>query len=219
VPTVSPFEILDSARDLVARGWCQNTMAQDSHGAGVDPSSRHACAWSASGAVLAAWRSTCPTDEALDRAFTSLVHANLALAGSVPITPDEWNDANGRTQEQVLQAFDRAAVVLDWPPSADSEPRVVRIRRRLITHGRFDHSEAYDFSEPYEVVNMPADGQYVLRDRSGNVTIFQAGGLYADLESRCDACHEWRDHVAPTRGDASRWLCHGGAAPCGTART
>jgi hypothetical protein len=217
VPAISPFEILDTARDLVAQGWCQHTMARDRQGADIDPRSRHACAWSASGAVLAAWRRTCPTDEALDRAFVSLVHANLALAGSVPTTTDEWNDAGGRTQEQVLRAFDRAAVVLDWPAPAGPEPRLVRIRRRLVTHGQFDHSEAYDYSEPYEVLNTLDEGAYVLRDSAGQVTIFQAGGLYADLEARCDACGEWHDHVAPTREDAARWICHGGAAPCGTA--
>lgn len=214
---VTPFEILDSARDLVAHGWCQHAMARDRRGTDVDPSSVDACAWSASGAVLAAWRKACPTDDLLDDAFTSLVHANAALAGSVPTTTDEWNDVAGRTQEQVLRAFDRATVVLDWPPSS-AAPRVVRIRRRLVTHGRFDHSEAYDFSPPYELLNVPADGQYVLRDGAGNVTVFQAGGLYADLEGRCDACGDWADHVGPTREEAARWLCHRGAAPCGTAR-
>lgn len=212
--TVTPYEILDSARALVERGWCQHAMARDQDGTEVDPSSGAACAWSASGAVVGAWRRRCPTPEALDLGLPSFVHANLALAGSVASTPADWNDASLRTQDQVVRAFDRAAVVLDWPRPPGPPPRLVRIRRRLITHGRFDHSEAYDYSGEYQLLNVSREGEYVLRDTSGNVTIFQAGGLYADLEARCDACHGWADHVAPAEPDASQWICFGGAAPC-----
>ena len=212
----TPHELLDSARTLIERGWCQHAMARDRDNLGVEPSSAEACAWSASGAVLAAWSKTCPWPDSLDLddVFHPFEHANLALAGSVPAATDEWNDARGRTREQVLRAFDRAVVLLDWPPLPALRPRFVRIRRRLVTHGAFDRSEAYDYDGPFELLSTTTDGEYTLRDRSGNVTVFQAGGLYADLEAACDACHRWSDHVTRTKQDWSRWVCYGGAAPC-----
>ena len=44
-------EILEAAAAIVKQGWCQCTAAKDIHGDGVDPTSRHAVAWCASGAI------------------------------------------------------------------------------------------------------------------------------------------------------------------------
>jgi hypothetical protein len=85
--SVTPLEILVGASDLVASGWCQNTMAQDDGGEAVDAWSPDARAWSAEGALLAAWRRSCRSPEELDRTVACFVHANLALAGSVPRPP------------------------------------------------------------------------------------------------------------------------------------
>jgi hypothetical protein len=91
---------------------------------------------------------------------------------------------------------------------------VARIRRRLL-RGDVDPSHEYDYSEEYELLRRTDRDEFVIRDRSGNVTVFDAGGLYADIEIRCDDCHRWRDHVAPSKRDRAAWVCHGGALPCG----
>jgi len=89
-----------------------------------------------------------------------------------------------------------------------------RIRRRLL-RGESDPADEFEYSAEYELVQRTDRGEFVVRDRSGNVTVFDGGGLYADIEIRCDECGRWRDHVAPGRRDESTWLCHGGALPCG----
>jgi hypothetical protein len=88
-----------------------------------------------------------------------------------------------------------------------------RIRRRLL-RGRHDHSEEFDYSEGYEILRRTDQEEFVVRDASGNVTVFDAGGLYADIEIRCEICGAWGEHVTPSREDQSRWVCHGGASPC-----
>ena len=89
-----------------------------------------------------------------------------------------------------------------------------RIRRRLL-RGEADAADEYEYSEEFELLRRTDRNEFVVRDRSGNVTVFDAGGLYADIEIRCDACGRWRDHVAPSEEDASAWVCYGGALPCG----
>jgi hypothetical protein len=59
MPTVSPFDILGSAQELVASGWCQGATARDERGEEVAPWSQDACTWSAAGAIAAAWRAQC----------------------------------------------------------------------------------------------------------------------------------------------------------------
>ena len=89
MPTVSPFDILSSAQKLVASGWCQGA---------------------------AAWRAQCGSpSQAPEVEVEAFTTANHALAGSMSTAPDKWNDAPGRTQRQVLQAFNRSAVVLEAP--------------------------------------------------------------------------------------------------------
>ena len=213
---VTPLDILTGASDLVASGWCQNTMARDEGGETVDAWSPDARAWSADGAVLAAWRRSCRNAEELDRSIACFVQANLALAGSIPTTPNRWNNARGRRKEQVVRALTRATALLEWPQPTEAwrpGPRA-RIRRRLLATGSFDHTEDYDYSEEYEVISVADGGDYVLCDRSGNLAVFDAGGLYADLEVRCEACGTWSSHVAPWNQEEGRWICHGGAFAC-----
>jgi hypothetical protein len=116
MPTVSPFDILSSAQKLVASGWCQGATARDERGEEVAPWSQDACTWSAAGAIAAAWRAQCGSpSQAPEVEVEAFTTANHALAGSMSTAPDKWNDAPGRTQRQVLQAFNRSAVVLEAP--------------------------------------------------------------------------------------------------------
>ena len=48
------FDLLQSCRDLVARGWCRDADGRDVHGRAVNPSSPDARAWSVAGALAAA---------------------------------------------------------------------------------------------------------------------------------------------------------------------
>jgi hypothetical protein len=89
-----------AARERIADGWCQGAFAQDNDGRAVRPGSYEARRWSMLGALLATWDGgTC--DE--------LGHAVTSLHASTEHSPLEvWNDRRGRTQLDVVAAFDRA---------------------------------------------------------------------------------------------------------------
>jgi hypothetical protein len=99
-------EMLADAYELVLSGWCQGTAARDEFGEAVEPASVVARAWSAPGALTRVWeRSADRFGPGLD-AFEM---ANLAFAAVVGDVPQKWNDAEGRTQWQVLDAIALAA--------------------------------------------------------------------------------------------------------------
>lgn len=99
-------EMLADAYELVLSGWCQGAAARDELGEPVEPASASARGWSAPGALARVWeRGSDPFGPALE-AFQV---ANLALAAVVRETPQAWNDAEGRTQWQVLDAVALAA--------------------------------------------------------------------------------------------------------------
>jgi hypothetical protein len=99
-------EMLAHAYELVLSGWCQGASARDEFQQPTEPSSALARQWSAPGALLRVWhRGSDPFGPALE-AFQA---ANLALAGVVHAVPQEWNDAEDRTQWQVLDAIALAA--------------------------------------------------------------------------------------------------------------
>jgi hypothetical protein len=99
-------EMLADAYELVLSGWCQGAPARDEFGRPTEPASALARQWSASGALARVWeRSHEPFGAAVD-AFQA---ANLALAAVVGGVPEQWNDDEGRTQWQVLDALALAA--------------------------------------------------------------------------------------------------------------
>lgn len=107
-------EMLCQAYELVLSGWCQGAIAQDEAGHTIEPSSAFARRWSAPGALDRIWRrSELDPDLALN-AFTC---ANLALAAVVSGVPQVWNDDEGRTLVQVLDALAEAAVKTRDPGS------------------------------------------------------------------------------------------------------
>ncbi len=95
--------VLD-ARDLIERGWCQNSPALSGTGRAVEPTSAHARRWSALGALVAAYRSSAP-HETLARSAFALARRALARRAGDLIT---WNDEPGRTRTEVLAAFQGA---------------------------------------------------------------------------------------------------------------
>lgn len=94
-------EVLHRCRDLVARGWCREADARDASGREVNPSSAEAREWSVLGALarVAGDRATLVE---LEQAVLSF--GSATGAGSLR----QWNDARGRTQVQVVAAFDQA---------------------------------------------------------------------------------------------------------------
>jgi hypothetical protein len=98
--------MLTEAYDLVLDGWCQGMSARDEAGRPIEPSSAFARAWSASGALERLWRRSSIEP---DRALKAFERANLALATAVKDVPQHWNDAPGRTKDEVLYGLLDAA--------------------------------------------------------------------------------------------------------------
>jgi hypothetical protein len=92
--------MMAEARERVATGWCQGAVAQDKEGRAVGPGSSDARRWSMLGALLASWDGG-PVEE-LGQAVTSL-HRSTEQS---PL--EVWNDRPGRTQADVVAAFERA---------------------------------------------------------------------------------------------------------------
>lgn len=91
------LEALRDARAKIERGWCQSLAAMDKCGCGVSPRLETACMWCIIGAIAAV---------AFD---LKQYYRMFDLLGSVVgVDVVIWNDAPGRTQAEVLAAFDRA---------------------------------------------------------------------------------------------------------------
>lgn len=113
-------EMLCEAYDLVLSGWCQGASARDGAGREVEPASASARSWSASGALERAWRRS---DVDPDLALAAFTRANVVLASVVSGVPQAWNDAEGRTVVQVLDALAEAALkTKESEGSSQTEP-------------------------------------------------------------------------------------------------
>ena len=96
--------ILDEARYLIeSEGWCQGAMAKDRLGFPTEPRADNVAARCAVGAL----------DAAVDWSAESEAHYELArsyvdqtIRGKYIVT---WNDAAGRTKEEVVAMFTEAA--------------------------------------------------------------------------------------------------------------
>jgi hypothetical protein len=94
--------LLSEAAELIARGWCRTSLAQDGRGRRVEPWAKSACCWSPLGALLAVWVHA----RGGDRDALEMAYAELALATGG--RPEEWNAAPWRTSWHVHSAFARA---------------------------------------------------------------------------------------------------------------
>lgn len=59
----------------------------------------------------------------------------------------------------------------------------------------------------YDIVNLTDGAEWVLRDDSGDVDVFEVHSADADdqVEVQCERCGRWSRHAAPIGG---RWVCH-----------
>lgn len=95
-------ELLTAARALVLKGWTQGFYAVTSTGEYVSPLESTACAWCASGAIMAINAGF--LDEPQDSACKAFAIMQAVVGDAIP----DWNDTPGRTQAEVVEAFDRA---------------------------------------------------------------------------------------------------------------
>ena len=95
---------------LVGCGWCCGAAARDCHGAPVEASDPRASTWSLTGALAAV--SDRPNSD-----LTALRHALWGISAVIPDRSlDDWNDARGRTQSQILQMLVQAETSLTENP-------------------------------------------------------------------------------------------------------
>lgn len=109
-------EMLSLAHGLVRDGWCQGHAAVDAAGRPVEPTSAFACKWSAPGALERVWARH---EDRYGDALDAYKRANLALAGAVSGIPQVWNDEEGRTVLEVLDALAEAIRLVMGSPAAD----------------------------------------------------------------------------------------------------
>jgi hypothetical protein len=109
-------QMLAEAYELVLAGWCQGAAGRDAYERPIEPSSAFARSWSAPGALARVYtRATTELDGDLD----AFQRANLALAAVVRAVPQEWNDVEGRTIREVLDALAHAVQLLGEPEDVD----------------------------------------------------------------------------------------------------
>ena len=91
---VTTVEVLRAARAKIEKGWVQYTYEHEADGAPI--------AWCAAGAIS---RQHLSVNESAG--------AYLLLRRVCGETVSAWNDAPGRTKEEVLAAFDRAIALAE----------------------------------------------------------------------------------------------------------
>ena len=106
-------KILENSVSLLKRGWCQIDMAQNEEGGYASVIGEYTVRWCAYGAILcSALRYKMGTNTDVSEAANILLDANQ-IKGDAHIDDilgrvAEWNDADGRTQEDVVSAFENA---------------------------------------------------------------------------------------------------------------
>jgi len=106
---MTTVDVLKSARSSIVKGWLRKgPLAVDTNGVPVAPQSSEAVAWDLMGSVYAA------SHNLPEGGPRSLVHreAMEALRMQVPHLKAQqlsvFNDASGRTKEEIIEIFDRA---------------------------------------------------------------------------------------------------------------
>lgn len=98
------LRLLDSARSLVATGWCQGADARDREGEEVDPWDERAASWSILGALVATLEQEAESTGELP--LHELAAALYAIADVIEThSLAAWNDAPERTQAEVVKTL------------------------------------------------------------------------------------------------------------------
>jgi hypothetical protein len=109
--------MLTGARRFVDAGWCQGAHARDDAGLEVPSWSEEARAWSLLGALLASWHRQDSQENGNVAAHLidahALGHATEVLGNVIGnVSLERWNDDPGRSRAEVIDALERALVVL-----------------------------------------------------------------------------------------------------------
>lgn len=91
-------EILTKAAEIVRKGWTQHEYARDAEGRPVDPHASEATCWCVLGAIQAAAGSWSERQAAIG-----------LVQRTVRENPWVWNDDEGCTQSEVVEALLKAA--------------------------------------------------------------------------------------------------------------
>jgi hypothetical protein len=107
-------QVIRTARAKVAEGWTQGAFARVTHGWSCKADSERACCWCILGALARAVGVPDVSHFQPDAHRTRPAwFAEGLLEGKVDEPLPEWNDAPGRTIEQVLGLLDAVAADLD----------------------------------------------------------------------------------------------------------
>jgi glycine/D-amino acid oxidase-like deaminating enzyme len=97
--STTAVELLVAGRALIEAGWCTGSSARDAKGLVTPFGGPKACSFCMSGAL-------CHLMNFIERAHQTAVKALQQAIGTTQIAA--WNDAFGRTKEEVLLAYDQA---------------------------------------------------------------------------------------------------------------
>jgi hypothetical protein len=109
-PDTAARAILRRAQEKIAAGWTQGVLARDASGAETDAEKPEATCWCAIGAIAAARHELHPgvIDRTAEYRAGEILLASLNGGGDPDSMLSIWNDRPGRTQVDVLKAFERA---------------------------------------------------------------------------------------------------------------
>ena len=111
---MTPTEILIAAREKIERGWTQGAHARDRRGKSTPASRGSAVCWCPQGAIGAV---SPPEEWKKYRDALGLLEAAVGT-NLIP----SWNDIPGRTQAEVLAAFDKAIEASKRTPEGKGQP-------------------------------------------------------------------------------------------------
>jgi hypothetical protein len=101
------LRLLKDVRVLVARGWTRGTDARNADGQEVEPWDPDAAAWSLLGGIVAVLEREAETTGEMP--LEEVAGALYAIADVIHVESlAEWNDTLVHSQENVLEAIDRA---------------------------------------------------------------------------------------------------------------
>lgn len=94
------------AVDFIRKGWCQRFYAVDRDGLMVSATDTEACRWCSLGALRVAYG----VNKEENPAYYKVLDILQVRTQRMGISLTAWNDATGRTQEEVIALFEEAGV-------------------------------------------------------------------------------------------------------------
>ena len=112
---MNTVDYLKAARAFIVRGWVQGPLAVDSTGLAVPPHSSNAVAWDMMGSIYAAGKEAGPHPQQHREAMEAI---RMQIPPMPTMQLSTFNDASGRTKEEILDVFDKAIAMASEPVGA-----------------------------------------------------------------------------------------------------